>query len=68
MSKNEKKIVKRFLSNWRGLISRNDCPTRYAEAYFIGGWTVLNDRQVAWVLDKLTEDEIIILLSYPIWM
>jgi len=63
--KNKKyKAVERVLENWRSVKDKKS----YGEAYFMGFWSIMTDKQATILLGLLTKEEFEIVINYPIWM
>lgn len=68
MSKEEKKAVKRFYTNWHGARKDKKNSKTSVKAFFMGGWCSMTDRQVVYFLELLTKKDRKVLMTYPIWM
>ena len=71
MKRREKKAVQRMLANWRSFNSKiNDIKAAkiYSEGYFMGCWSVINDKQASYLLSLLSREEYNLIMRYPLWM
>ena len=75
MSKKQKKAVKRVLWNWRDILAWTPSESGlsykhiryYAEAYFMGAWSAMSDKQANYLLGKLNKHDRKIIMKYPIY-
>lgn len=56
--------VERFVDKWHRLL---DTDKKYAEAYFVGAWSYMDDEDAGTLLLTLEKEDFETILNYPIW-